>query len=137
MSDIELAKEIVAVVAPALPLLQGVGDGILQQTGAKITDATLSLAKALWAKLGPRVADNPAAQAAAQEVTSNPDDEDTRAAFRLQVRKLLEADPQLAKDLQALLGQGNVVASGQGAVAIGGSVTGSVIVTGSGNIVGR
>ncbi|HEY0834884.1 MAG TPA: hypothetical protein VGE72_13325 [Azospirillum sp.] len=137
MSEIELARQVVEVIAPALPLLKGVGDGVLQQTGAKITDATLGLAKALWVKLGPRVEGTEVARAAVQDVTSTPDDEDARAALRLQVRKLLQADPHLAADLTALLGNGNVVASGHGSVAIGGSVSGSVIVTGHGNTVGR
>ncbi|MCW2236297.1 hypothetical protein [Azospirillum canadense] len=77
------------------------------------------------------------ARKAAQEVSQAPDDDDAKAALRLQLRKLLTANPGLAEELVSALGGSKVVASGAGAVAIGGSVTGSTIITGSGNLVER
>jgi len=85
-----------------------------------------------------------AAREAAGDLAATPDDGDARAAFRLQVRKLLAADPELAEELARLLGPGaggasyraevrgsgavaqgeGAVAAGAGGVAIGGGASG-------------
>src|SRR5262249_23844430 len=84
----------------------------------------------------------------AADVAKAPDDGDARAALRLQLRKILEADPELASELarmvdtpgaktryQATLrGSGAIaqgpgaVAAGKGGVAVGGKVQGDLSV---------
>jgi hypothetical protein len=82
----------------------------------------------------------PAALEAAQDAAAHPDDEDVLAALRLQLKKLLAEDQALAQELARLLPRSGpagqtVIASGDRSVAIGGSVNGSVIVTGDQNVV--
>jgi len=81
-----------------------------------------------------------AALEAAQDAAAHPDDEDALAALRLQLKKLLAEDDSLAQELARLLEQARtagqtVIASGDRSVAIGGNVSGSVIVAGDKNTV--
>jgi hypothetical protein len=82
------------------------------------------------------VEEKPAAQEAAEEVAARPDDDDALAALRLQLRKLLEEDQQLASDLTRIWEEAqaanvvHVTASGERSVAVGGDVSGSTIITG-------
>lgn len=83
----------------------------------------------------------PAALEAAQDAAAQPDDEDAQAALRRQLKKLLAADEALAAEVTRLWEETKaagvtVSATGQRSVAIGGSVSGSIIITGDRNRVG-
>lgn len=133
----ELAKQATEVVAPFLPVLEPALTGAAEEVGSAIASAGLDQAKALWSKLSHWIMGHDDARKAAQEVAQAPKDDDAKAALRLQIRKLLTANPALADELAGMLGGNKVVASGAGAIAIGGSVSGSTIITGNGNTVGR
>jgi hypothetical protein len=115
-------------------LLQEVGEQAAHAAGRALGPDALARARALWEKLDPALKARPAAQEAAHDVAADPDDEDARAALRLQLKKLLTDDPALASQLAQLIGSGdrtvNVTASGERAVALGGGVVGSTIITG-------
>lgn len=84
----------------------------------------------------PKVEAKPAAQEVVQGVAAHPHDEDARAALRLQLKKLLAEDEALARQVQQVLGSQAVrqlIARGSRSVAIGGDVSGSVIITGDSN----
>jgi hypothetical protein len=97
----------------------------------------------VWRRLrqGP-TPESTAVEAAARDVVQRPDDLDAAAALRLQLRKLLEADPELAAELAELVEDGRrtgvlTQAAGARSVAVGGDVADSVIVTGDDNTVRR
>lgn len=90
-----LAQTVTAILAPALPILAKIGDGTLEKIGSDISDK----AKMLWTKLRPRLAAKPSAQDALTEVINNPNDEDAKAALRLQIKKLLSEDIELASEI--------------------------------------
>ena len=90
-----LAQTVTALLAPALPVLVKVGDGALEKIGSDISDK----AKTLWVKLGSRLQAKPTAQDAIAEVVNNPNDEDAKAALRLQIKKLLSEDGELAAEI--------------------------------------
>jgi hypothetical protein len=92
----------------------------------------------------------PAAEEASKDLIANPEDEDNRAAFRKELRKILEAEPTLAVELARLLekaqressesiivtGSGaaatkDSVAAGAGGVAVRGDVNGGITLGGS------
>jgi len=144
--DPQLAAQLVQFLAPFLPyLLKGVklaGQEAAKKLGEKAGEQSLDHAKALWEKLRPKVEAKPAALEAVQDAAERPDDEDALAALRLQLKKLLAEDQPLAQELARLLQQAQaggrtVTASGNRSVAIGGNVTGSVIVTGDNNKVNK
>ena len=140
--DPQLPAQLVQYLAPFLPyLLKGVklaGQEAVKKLGEKAGEQGFDHAKALWEKLRPKVEAKPAALEAVQDVATRPDDEDALAALRLHLKKLLAEDLSLAEELAHLLAQARaagqtVTASGNRSVAIGGSVSGSVIVTGDRN----
>lgn len=117
-----LAAAAVAYLAPFLPYLLKAGEKAAEEGGKKLGAEAWEKAKAVWARLGSKVEAKPAAIEAARDLGENPDDEDARAALRLQLEKLLE-DTSLAAELQKLVGDlrpgvVNVIASGERSVAI-------------------
>jgi hypothetical protein len=78
----------------------------------------------------------------AQTAAALPDNQALREALREEIARALEEDEALAQELARLLEQSgaagkNVIASGNRSVAIGGSVSGSVIVTGDRNKINK
>lgn len=90
-----LAQTVTGLLAPALPILVKVGDGAFSKIGSDISDK----AKTLWVKLGPRLQAKASAQDAIAEVVNNPNDEDAKAALRLQIKKLLSEDAEFAAEI--------------------------------------
>jgi len=142
----QLSAQLVQFLAPFLPyLVKGLklaGQEAAKKLGEKTGEQGFEQAKALWDKLRSKMEARPAALEAAQDAAAHPDDEDSLAALRLQPRKLLAEDESLAQEMTRLLEQArasgkNVTASGDRSVAIGGDVTGSVIVTGDRNKINK
>jgi hypothetical protein len=137
-----LAKDVTLFLTPFLPYLLKAGEKAAEEAGKKLGGDAWERAKTLWGKLRPKVEAKPAAQEAVADAAAAPQDEDAQATLRLQLKKLLAEDEPLAQELARLLPQSGpagqtVIASGDRSVAIGGDVTGSVIVTGDRNKVGR
>jgi hypothetical protein len=144
--DTQLPAQLVQFLVPYLPyLVKGAklaGQEAAKKLGEKASEQGFEQAKTLWEKLRPKVEAKPAALEAAQDAADHPDDEDALAALRLQLKKLLAEDEALAQELVRLLPQSGpagqtVIASGERSVAIGGDVSGSVIVTGDRNKINK
>ncbi len=148
-----LAAGLTAFLAPALPyLLTGVEEasGAL---GAKLAEDTWEKAKEIWGRLRPQVEANSVAKVVAADLAQAPDDPDAQAALRLQLKKLLAEDAQLASELARLLesagprvsyqaelhGSGAIaqgsgaIAAGERGIAVGGNVRDTVLITGDAN----
>jgi hypothetical protein len=127
-----LATQLVSILSPFLPKLAAGAAGQLQEHGGE-------LARQLWKHLEPKTKNRPALDEAIKDVASAPKDEDSQAALRVQLRKLLQDDPTLRQELDSALQQAGatttttVTASGERSVAIGGNVTGSTLITGDRN----
>ena len=101
---------LVAILSPCLGvLLKGV-NAAAEEIGKAVAPELLDHAKRLWAKLRPHVESKPAALEAAGDVAQAPDDARTRAAFELQLEKLLKERPELASELAPIVK--DAVASG-------------------------
>src|SRR5205823_3182670 len=115
------------------------GENLGTRAAEQLQDQGWDLASKLWARLGSKVEARPAAQEAAKDVAAAPSDEDARAAFRVQLRKLLADDPELQQELTALLKAApsssvtNVNVSGDRSVGIGRDMRGGTIITGDQN----
>jgi hypothetical protein len=94
----------------------------------------LDKAKAIWAKLHPKLSSRPAALEAVQDIIVNASDKSAIAALRRQVGQILNEDAQLTADLTKLIGSGplqiNSTATGDRSIAIAGNVIGGTISTG-------
>jgi hypothetical protein len=135
-----LAMQLVTYLAPFLPYLVKAGDKAVEEAGKLFGASAWERAKSLWAKLTPKIEAKPAAKEAVQDAANAPEDEDAKAAWRLQVKKLLSEDPVLASDLAKVLadlpsGSTNVTITGDRSVGIGRDALDSMIITGDKNAV--
>ncbi len=134
----ELAQQLVTFLTPFLPYLLKAGERAAEEAGKKLGSDAWEKAKTLWGRLRgkERVVH------AAQDLAESPDDPDVQAALRLQLKKALEADQALVAEVARLWKEAEaagvtVIASGDRSVAIGGSVSGSAIITGNRNRVSK
>ena len=127
-----------SILAPCLGVLLSGANAAAQEVGKTLAPELLEHAKRLWAKLRPHVESKPAALEAARDVAERPDDERTRAALELQLEKLLAERPALLDELAPIVKDAvatGVVAAGERSVAVGGNVSGGVIVTGDSAVI--
>jgi hypothetical protein len=131
---VEIAAAIAAFLAPHLKDLLA---PVTESAGRRLDQAASRFATSIWDRLRGRFAERPAAQEAAEDVAAEPEDEDALAALRRQLRKLLEQDPELARELQAILAEAHaagattitVQAIGERSIAVN-QATGSTLSTG-------
>jgi len=141
-----LADAVTNFLAPAMPYLVKGGQEVIGKAGKKIGEDGLEIARKLWGKLQPKVDASPQAKDAATDAAADPEDSDTQATLRRQLRKILEGDPGLTAELTRLIeaagpkttyqaavyGNGAIaqgpgaVAAGQNGLAIGGNVQGDL-----------
>lgn len=142
-------------LTPFLPYLLKLGQGAAEtatETAAnKFGDAAWKKAQSVWAILSPKVETKASAQEAATDVANDPEDADAQAALRNQLKKLLANNEALASKLATIFQSDNNIPTTQitqnvngnqnqtiGQISGGqvfGNVTGSVIISGSGNAV--
>jgi hypothetical protein len=115
---------LVALLAPFLPHLLKVGEGLADDAARALAGEAGRHIKAIWNRMRPGLEEQPDQLRPASDLAANPDDQAARGAFQYQLRNLLSADPALAEDIARLVdaaGRAGVVAT-QGGVAVGGSV---------------
>ena len=136
-----------AFLSPFLPSLLNLGGKAVakatESASGKFGEAAFAKAQAVWAKLSPKVEAKEAAKEATIDVANSPEDEDSQAALRVQLKKLLEQDEELfraiAQILEADAPDGtpgtkivqNVTGDGNQVI---GTVTGSTVI---GNVAGN
>lgn len=129
------------LLAPLLPyLLKGgveLAKSAAGELGKKLSADSWDGLKRLAEKIQQKAKAKPALQEALTDAGNAPTDEDALAALRLQLKKLLAEDPDLAAEAARLLAGmqpgATVTASGNRSVAIGGNASGNVIITGDNN----
>ena len=134
---LELAQKISAFLLPLLPYLLKVGDKAAEEVGKKIGGEGWEQAKALWDRLRRKKNVEQVAQTAA----ALPDNQALREALREEIARALQEDGALWEEIARLWGEAEaagvtVTASGDRSVAVGGDVSGSVIITGDHDKVG-
>ncbi len=130
-----LATNVTGFLAPFLPYLLKAGEKAAEEVGKKLGADAWEKAKSLWGRLRSK----PNVAQVAETVAVLPDNQSLRAALQEEVARALEQDKSLAQEVAQLMGVTitSVSASGDRSVAIGGNVSGSTIITGNGNKVGR
>jgi len=94
---------LVQLLAPCLPFLLKMGDKAAEKAAEKVGEDTWNKAKAIWEKLHPRLESKDAAKEVIADIVVNPEDEDLRATLRVQLKKILEQDANLAKAIDQIL----------------------------------
>jgi hypothetical protein len=111
-----IAEALAAALAPVLPsLLKADGHGAGGGVSAEL--------QTLWEGARQAIEARSAALEAAVDLAQAPGEEDCRGAWRRQPRKILEADPELAREMARLLDRAGVrievKVQGEGAAAVG------------------
>ncbi|MDZ7960566.1 MAG: hypothetical protein RMY34_22240 [Aulosira sp. DedQUE10] len=106
---------IVKFLAPCLPFLLNVGSKAVEGASQKVGEDGWNKAKAIWAKLHPKVEAKEAAKEAAADVAANPEDEDLQASLRVQLKKILDADTALTEEIAKIWQENN---SADGSVSL-------------------
>lgn len=98
-----LASAVTEMLLPLLPRLQRIGQEIGGRALNDIGKSAEGKAGALWERMWCQIEGRPAARDAAEDIAANPADGDALAALRLQIKKLLTEDPELAAELFKLV----------------------------------
>lgn len=117
MDPLTLAASAFAVLSP---YLSTAGTKAAEEIGKKLPE----YAGKMWTAIADKFKGKAAAQEAVSELLNKPDDGDNQGAFRQQLRKLLESDPEFANTFEGLLSSAESEAKSQGGDTI--------IVTGDG-----
>ncbi|GAA3343952.1 hypothetical protein GCM10020358_45180 [Amorphoplanes nipponensis] len=121
--DVDAAQTAAAVMPYVTAAVTTYGmstlDRIRDTAVDKATDATVGVGQRMLNRLLGREESREILEGAVLDVVAG--EQDSESALRLQIRKALAADPELAQDVAAMLPAGSVhnEASGAGAIAIG------------------
>jgi hypothetical protein len=121
MEPLTIATTAVAFLSP---YLVKIGEQAAEKVGEKLPEAVGKVWNAIVTKFKGKAA----AEEAVKDLVAKPDDEDNRAAFRKELRKVLDAEPVFVNELAGLLeeakrqGGDTIINTGSGAVATSGSV---------------
>jgi len=146
-----MTMEIATLAAALVPFLVKGGEKLAEMVAEKLGNAGFEGAKGAWERLRRAIAGRPAAEDAVRDLAATPEDADYQAALRVQLKKLLEADTNLAEQLARALQAGpqadhrtgvhgdgaiaqgtGAVAAGKAGVAVGGDVHGGITLGGKG-----
>jgi len=124
------------LLAPALQFLLGVGEDVADRAKESLGEGAWSSARRLWDRLRGKVEADPGAQAAAEHLAEHPDDADARTALTFFVRRILAADPELARALEAdweeARSQTTAIASAERSAAVIGDS--NIVITGDAQV---
>ena len=140
MDPVQVAQLATSFLVPFIPYLLKAGETAAEEAGKKLGGQAWDTAKGLWGKLWPKMSARPAATEAVQDLAKSPTDADAAATLRGQLKKMFVEDGALLQLIGQLMEEGRrtgVIATGERAVAIGGSVSQSTIITGDANTVTR
>jgi hypothetical protein len=104
MIDITTLSSFISLFLPYLSQLgKKVADKAVENAASKFGEAGWKKAQDIWGKLSPKVAAKPAALEAVTDVIDNPKDATYQTVLQVQLKKLLDQDPDLAKAIEQIL----------------------------------
>jgi hypothetical protein len=94
-------------ISPFLPHLFQLGEKAVnkaaESAASKFGEAGWKKAQDIWGELSPKVVVKPAALEAVTDVIDNPKDATYQTVLQVQLKKLLDQDPDLAKAIEQIL----------------------------------
>lgn len=110
---VQLAGAAVSMLAPFLPFILKVGEAGANKLGELVAEkggeATWKKAESLWAKISGHGKGDPGLQGLAAAVAAIPNDKDLQTKLASTLANYLQLHPDLAQDLEDLLGGDNAV----------------------------
>lgn len=93
-----------SLLIPWLPaLLKKAGESAVGSAAGQMGKDTWEQAKAIWAKLHPKIEAEAGAKVAAEELAKNPEDPIWKAPFQQKLTEILENDPELKAAIAEIL----------------------------------
>ena len=137
MIEAALAAQLAGLLAPFLPKLMdtaaAAGTKVLESVAGRAGEAAWNKAVRMWNILRPEVKKDPEVDRAIRDVAQNAEDPDAKAALSWQLKKLT-LPPETLAELQKIVAESEsdvrITSADRGAVAVGGSVSGSTITAG-------
>jgi hypothetical protein len=99
----QLVAQLVSELAPVAPWLVKVGEGAAGEAGSQLGGGALDGVRRIWGRLRPAVDADQRASTAMLELAAAPGNEDLQVQLRVQLVRLLAADPELATGLAHLV----------------------------------
>ena len=99
----QLVDEVTKLIAPFVPFLLKGGEKAFEEVGKKVGESGVEKVKLLWNRLQQKTSSTPALEESLKDVANAPDDSDSRASMRLQIKKLLTQVPSLADEIAELM----------------------------------
>ncbi len=128
--------EVTAVAAAVVPYVSAAvgayGAAVVERVQEAAADSTVGLGGRVLQRLLGRRQSAAGVQEAVTDLAEDVTDEDRVAALRLQIRKALGADPQLAAEVRGLLAEAGVSVTASGDRSIAAQTISGVAVTGDG-----
>ena len=94
-------------ISPFLPFLLNLGkqatEKATESAAEKFGEAAWEKAKSIWQVLHPKVKTKESVQEAINDVTNQPKDEDFQTVLRVQLKKLLEQDQALSRQISEIM----------------------------------
>jgi hypothetical protein len=113
---------LVKVLAPALPMLLGLGQKAIEKGAEKLGEkGAEGLVGKIWQLLKPKVEAKPGALDIAKDVANDPENKGATSSLEYQLKKILEApeNADLAAEIAKLLAESEDVKRGKFNVTIG------------------
>jgi hypothetical protein len=120
---------LVKLLAPALPMLLGLGQKAIEKGAEKLGEkGAEGLAGKIWQILKPKVEEKPGALDIAKDVANAPEDRGAISSLEYQLKKILEApeNADLAAEIAKLLAESEQVTSGKYNVQVKDSNVGAI-----------
>jgi hypothetical protein len=114
--EITLAAEAVPIATAAIGMY---GKAVLTKAWDDAADVTIKAGVRLLQRVFGHRKDGEALPDAVADVVAHPEDQDMVAQFRLTIRRALEADPALAKEVAAIVAEASPVTSASQHVVAG------------------
>jgi hypothetical protein len=131
--DVDAAALAAAAVPHALAAIGVYGAAVASKVEEASATATVNLGRRLLRRVLRREESAAAVQQAVDEVAQEPGDEDRVAVLRAELRRALQADPQLAADVAGLLGEAGVMVTASGTRSVAMRDNSGIVQTGDGS----
>ncbi|MFF5293015.1 hypothetical protein [Paractinoplanes globisporus] len=123
--------DVVALAAAAVPsAVTAFGSSVLSKATESSADATVRLGGSVLRRVLGRRESAAAVQQAVDELVQAPGDGERVTVLKAELRRALQADPQLAADVEAMLGQAGVSIVVSGDRAVGAHTISGIVQTG-------
>jgi hypothetical protein len=148
MDTATIATVATTLLSPVLSYLLKGGEKAIEEAGKKVGTEAWEKAKTVWAKLYPKVKEEPAALEAAESLAQAPADEKAQNALSTRLTQILDQDEALARQIASITlydSSTSATAGGDRSSAFAGKdidrsqiISGSSFnITGDGNIIGQ